>query len=517
LHLAEIVQTSTAVADASGRKQKIERIAACLQEASPGEVPCVVAWLSGVLPQGRIGVGPALIRDAMPTEGAPEASLTVARVDAQLTELADAHGAGSAAHRRDLLADLLAQATVAEQRFLAALLFGELRQGAQEGVMLEAIAQAAGVPAAAVRRAAAVSGDPALVAARLFEGGDSALRAFGLQLFQPLKPMLAQTAETVADAIERLGESAFEYKLDGTRIQVHRKNDEVRVYTRRLHDVTASVPEIVEAVLALSAGRLVLDGEAIALRADGTPLPFQETMGRFGTRTDVAAARGAIPLQCFFFDCLYNDDQSLVDVPAAERWDVLASVVPDAHRVPRIVTGDPARAEAFLREARETGHEGIMAKSLNAPWEAGARGRAWLKIKPANTLDLVVLAAEWGHGRRSGWLSNLHLGARDGSGGFVMLGKTFKGLTDVMLEWQTRELLALMTRRDRHVVHVRPELVVEIAFNEVQASSRYPGGLALRFARVKGYRPDKSVDEADGIDAVRAIHARTHPPGVHSD
>ena len=512
MQLERMVETSIAIGEVSGRRQKIERLAALLHEADSTEVPRVVSWLSGLLLQGRIGVGPALIQSAVPAAGAAKATLTIGIVDERFTAIAAVRGAGSTAKRRDLLADLFERATTAEQRFLAALLFGELRQGAQEGIMLEAIAVAAGVPVAEVRRAAAVSGDAAQVASQLFERGRDALSGFDLQLFQPLKPMLAQTAETPSEALNRLGEAAFEYKLDGTRIQVHRRGEDVRVYTRRLHDVTASVPEIVDVVLSLAADPVVLDGEAIALRVDGTPLPFQETMGRFGTRTDVKAARDALPLRCFFFDCLFAEGRSLVDAPASERWAVLEASVPERHRVPRIVTADSDAAERFLTRARDAGHEGIMAKALGAPWDAGARGRTWLKIKPANTLDLVVLAAEWGHGRRSGWLSNLHLGARDGRGGFVMLGKTFKGLTDATLEWQTAALLERVTRREAHVVHVRPELVVEIAFNEVQSSSRYPGGVALRFARVKGYRPDKSVAEADTIDAVRAIHARTHPP-----
>lgn len=509
--LEEIVNASRAIGQMAGRKQKIDRLASLLRAGTDSEVPLVVAWLSGLLPQGRIGVGPALIQSAMPESGASQPTLAVLFVNDRLSEIASVSGAGSTARRRELLEDLFARATADEQRFLASLLFGELRQGAQEGIMLEAIATAAGVPATQVRRAAAVTGDAAQVASQLFQHGREALSRFSLQLFQPLKPMLAQTAETTAEAIDRLGEAAFEYKLDGTRIQVHRKGKEVRVYTRRLHDATASVPEIVDAVLSLPSEELVLDGEAIALRDDGTPLPFQETMARFGTRTDVASARETLPLRCFFFDCLYADGRVLVDAPAHERWSALEAAVPAGHRVPRIVTGDAHVAERFLTEARDAGHEGIMAKALDAPWDAGARGRTWLKIKPANTLDLVVLAAEWGHGRRSGWLSNLHLGARDGRGGYVMLGKTFKGLTDALLEWQTTALLERATRRDRHVVHVRPELVVEIAFNEVQASTRYPGGVALRFARVKGYRPDKTPNEADTIEAVRAIHARTHP------
>jgi DNA ligase-1 len=317
--------------------------------------------------------------------------------------------------------------------------------------------------------------------------------------------MLAQTAEDVGGAIERLGEAGFEYKLDGARIQVHRQGDDVRIFTRNLNDVTESLPEVVACVRALPSRELILDGEAIALRADGRPLPFQTTMARFGRTKDVEQLRQSLPLSCFFFDVLRADGETTIDLPAAERFRALEELIPASMRVRRTITSDPAAAAEFLRDARSIGHEGVIAKALDARYDAGARGSAWLKIKPVHTLDLVVLAAEWGHGRRHGWLSNLHLGAR-GPDGFVMLGKTFKGLTDRTLEWQTRELLARETSRSAHVVHVRPELVVEIAFNDLQKSSRYPGGLALRFARVRAYRTDKSAAQADTIDTVRAIY-----------
>ncbi|MDL1862292.1 ATP-dependent DNA ligase, partial [Betaproteobacteria bacterium PRO7] len=394
------------------------------------------------------------------------------------------------------------------QDFLVRLLVGELRQGALEGVMIEAIAAAAGVALAAVRRAAMFAGDLGAVARAALTEGAAGLARFAIELQRPVQPMLAQPAEDIADALARLGTAALEWKLDGARVQVHKAGDDVRVFTRNLNEVTAAVPEIVEAVRAAPARELILDGEAIALAAGGAPQPFQVTMRRFGRKLDVDALRAELPLAAFFFDVLRRDGDSLVERPARERFAALAEALPSALVVPRLVTSDASAAQAFYAEALARGHEGVMAKALDAPYEAGSRGAAWLKVKRAHTLDLVVLAAEWGHGRRRGWLSNLHLGARDpAANSFVMLGKTFKGLTDELLEWQTRELLAREIGRDDYTVYVRPELVVEIAFNDLQASPQYPGGLALRFARVKGYRPDKRADEADTIDAVRAIYA----------
>jgi DNA ligase-1 len=322
---------------------------------------------------------------------------------------------------------------------------------------------------------------------------------------QPVLPMLAQPAQDVADALAQLGSALFEWKLDGARIQVHKSGGEVRVFTRNLNDVTSRVPEVVQALEGAPAS-LILDGEAIALRPDGRPHPFQVTMSRFGRKTDDAAQRRALPLSVFFFDCLLRDGEPIVDRGAGERHDILRQILPSSIVTPSLITAERQQAEAFYEDARKRGHEGLMAKALGAPYESGRRGAGWLKLKSAHTLDLVVIGVEWGSGRRKGWLSNLHLGARDPrSGGFVMLGKTFKGLTDATLEWQTRELLARETHRDEWAVHVRPELVVEIAFNDVQASSQYPGGMALRFARVKGYRPDKRAAEADTIDTVRRI------------
>ena len=402
---------------------------------------------------------------------------------------------------------LFARATEPEQAFLTRLLHGELRQGAQEGVMVEAVARAADVPAADVRRALMLAGELGAVAAAALTDGADGLARFGLEVLRPLKPMLAQSAETPEEALARVGPAVVEWKLDGARLQVHRLGGEVRAFTRNLADVTDRVPEVVQAVLALPVEAVVLDGEAIALRSDGRPAPFQVTMSRFGSSREVDRARNEVPLSPVFFDCLHVDGDDLLDRSLAERRAALVGFVPDGMRPAAVETDDPGEAARFLDAALAHGHEGVMVKALAAPYEAGRRGAGWLKVKPVHTLDLVVLAAEWGHGRRQGWLSNLHLGARDpGTGGFVMLGKTFKGMTDTMLAWQTQRLLELETRREGHIVHVRPELVVEVAFDGVQASSRYPGGLALRFARVKGYRPDKAPAEADTIDAVRAIH-----------
>jgi DNA ligase-1 len=503
--LDTIARSWRAIAEAAGRNDKVDRLAACLQAVPPSDLPIVVAWLSGELRQGRIGVGATAIREAFRQPPADVASLPARDVDAAFDRIADTRGRGSAGRRQALLDDLFARATADEQAFLGRLIFGELRQGALDGLMAEAVARAAGVAPGAVRRSLMLAGDAGAVARAALEWGLDGLAGFGLRVLRPIKPMLAQPAESVAEAISRFGMTVFETKLDGARIQVHKKEDRILVFTRNLNDVTASVPEAVEAVRAMPARELVLDGETIALRPDGGPLPFQATMKRFGRKVDVERARTTVPLSCFFFDCLHADGETLLDRPARERLRSLDRVVPPQHRVERRLTADAGEAGAFLRAVLDAGHEGLMAKDPESTYDAGARGGSWLKVKPAHTLDLVVLAAEWGSGRRRGWLSNLHLGARDPvSGGFVMLGKTFKGLTDETLEWQTRELLARERTREGRIVHVRPELVVEIAFNDVQASPRYPGGLALRFARVKRYRADKRPDDADTMEAVRA-------------
>lgn len=508
MNLIELVETSRAVAATRSRKDKIERLAACILRLAPDERATGVAWLSGELPQGRVGVGWAMLSEAR-AQAVPEGpSLSVAETDRAIDEIAQAGGRSGA--RRRALGALLARATESEREFLIPLLGGELRQGALEGIVVEAVAAAANLPAGDVRRAFMLAGSLGVVAQAALAEGQAGLARFALTPLHPVLPMLAQPAEDLGEALDSLGDAALEYKIDGARVQAHRAGGIVRVFSRGLHDVTAAVPEIVEAVSALPGGDLILDGEAIAIAGD-RPLPFQTTMRRFGRKLDVDALRAELPLDVFFFDVLHADGQTLIDRPGRERVDVLEALVPAARRMPRRVTSDPREAEDFFREAIARGHEGIMAKSLAASYEAGSRGAAWLKLKPAHTLDLVVLAAEWGSGRRRGWLSNLHLGARatDGSGGFVMLGKTFKGMTDEILRWQTEQLLAREIGREAHVVHVRPELVVEIAFNDVQASPQYPGGVALRFARVKRYRPDKSAQEADTIDAVRAIHLRS--------
>ncbi|MHC4448003.1 MAG: ATP-dependent DNA ligase [Planctomycetota bacterium] len=505
--LKEIVDTSAALRKTRSRRQKSERLATCLRRLESRETISGVAYLCGVLPSGRIGVGPARIRQACRQPAAESATLTLLDVHCGLDHVAQISGAGSSHERERQLGQLFGRATAAEQDFLARLLLGELRQGASEGLVAEAIAEATSLSTAEVRRAIMFSGnDLGAVAAAALADGRQGLARFTIELFRPVLPMLAQPADDFAGVFERLSEAGLEFKLDGARIQVHKGGDEVRVFTRRLNDVTEAVPEIVDVARALPTREVILDGEALALRPEGQPHPFQITMKRFGRRLDVAEVRRQLPLSCFFFDCLYLDGESLVDRPGRQRMQAMEPLVLRDLAVPRVVTADPARAEQFWNEALRQGHEGLMAKSLEATYEAGGRGYSWLKLKPAHTLDLVVLAAEWGSGRRRGWLSNLHLGARDPlAGGFVMLGKTFKGLTDKLLAWQTKRLLELELSRDAYTVYVRPQLVVEIAFSGVQASPHYPGGLALRFARVKRYRPDKRAEDADTIDAVGAI------------
>ncbi len=514
MRLADLVQTSRRVAETSGRLAKIELLAALLQRATPEEIETAIAFLSGAPRQRRIGVGYTALAGARPAHAADAPTLELAQVDATLERVAHATGKGSARAKAESLRDLFAHATREEQDFLFRLLIGELRQGALEGLMTEAAARAAGLEPDRVRRAAMVAGDlPSIARAALVEGA-AGLARFQVELFRPIQPMLAQSADDVVDALSLLGEAALEYKLDGARIQVHKGGDDVRVFSRQLNDVTVAVPEVVAAARRLPVREVILDGEAIALRPTGAPLPFQVTMRRFGRKLDAERLTAELPLAAFFFDVLYADGSPLLDAPYRQRFATLAAAVPAAERVPRMVTADPREAAQFFERALAAGHEGLMAKALGAPYEAGARGGAWLKVKPVQTLDLVVLAAEWGHGRRRGWLSNLHLGARDpDAGGFVMLGKTFKGMTDEILAWQTTKLLELETRRDEHTVYVRPELVVEVAFNDIQASPQYPGGLALRFARVKRYRPDKGPDLADTIGTVRDLHRRAGGEG----
>ncbi|HZO20486.1 MAG TPA: ATP-dependent DNA ligase [Gemmatimonadaceae bacterium] len=509
MKLAALVHTSNVVAAASGRLEKTSRLAAFLKELTAEEVAIAVGFFIGWPRQGKIGVGWATVADASASEPAMTPSLELLDVDRVFDALQAAKGKGSTAERQRLLRELFTRATSDEQRFLSALLIGEVRQGALEGVMLEAVAKAADVPAARLRRAVMLAGDLGAVAQAVCSGGEAALTAlagYRIELFRPVQPMLADSANDVAEALGVSGDATLEWKLDGARIQVHRARDRVAVYTRNLNDVTSRVPEVVEAVRGFAARELILDGEVIAIAGSGRPLSFQDTMQRFGRKLNVETLRGQLPLTPFFFDVLLHDGEEVLDRPLSSRLELLEAIVPAAYRVPRLVGASVEDATRFQADTLERGHEGVMVKSLAAPYAAGRRGSAWIKVKTAKTLDLVVLAVEWGSGRRHGWLSNLHLGARDpATGAFVMLGKTFKGMTDELLAWQTKELLARETHREGHVVYVRPELVVEIAFNEVQRSTQYPGGVALRFARVKGYRPDKSASEADTIEAVRAF------------
>jgi DNA ligase-1 len=503
--LADAVRASARVAGTASRLAKVRELAEFLRLLEPEEIGIAIAWLSGDTREGKLSVGHAVLQAAA---GKPAAAprLSLREVDAVFSQIKSARGKGAATRRAELLTRLLGEATAEEQDFLVRLIIGELRQGALEGVMLEAVAVAAQLPPAELRRAATFAGGIAAVAQAALTGGETALQAFAVRLMQPVLPMLAQPAEDVASALAALDEALLEWKLDGARVQVHKSGGDVRVFTRNLNDVTAAVPEVGIALKSAKAQSLILDGEAIALRPDGRPHPFQMTMRRFGRKLDVEVSQRELPLSVFFFDCLMRDGEALVDRGALVRHDVLRDVLPES-ATPSLVTNELAKAQAFYADALAHGHEGIVAKALDAPYEAGRRGASWLKIKRARTLDLVVIAAEWGHGRRRGWLSNLHLGARDPqSGGFVMLGKTFKGLTDELLAWQTRELLARETARDEHTVRVRPELVVEIAFNDIQESPHYPAGLALRFARVKGYRPDKTAAQADTVHTVRGIH-----------
>jgi ATP-dependent DNA ligase I len=524
--LDNVVRTSAAVAALPGRLAKTELIADLLREVPASEIAVAVSFLSGDLTQRQIGVGYAVLTDLLggyepgsppgagpgPPAGTAELSLT--DTDQVLGQIGALGGQGSQAARRRLLAGLLRRATEDERQFLTQLLAGGLRQGALDGVMTDAIAAAAGVPAAGVRRAYQLSGSLAAAASAALAGDDAAgaLRAVTLQVGRPVRPMLAASAATVAAAMERIGAAAVDWKIDGIRVQLHRQGGQVRVFTRTLDDITDRVPEIAAAGLSLSAESVVADGEAVALRPDGRPYPFQVTSARAASQA-AGGQSGKVPLSLFLFDVLYADGTDLLERAAGERFGRLTAIAPAGLIVPRLITSDPAEAEQFFAAAIEHGHEGVVIKSVQAPYGTGRRGSEWIKVKPRHTLDLIVLGAEWGHGRRQGWLSNLHLGARDPvTGGTVMLGKTFKGLTDQVLTWQTERLLELAQSAPAHtgkaargVVLVRPELVVEIAFDGVQASTRYPGGVTLRFARVLRYRPDKTASEADTIDAVRAL------------
>jgi DNA ligase 1 len=502
--LATVVDTSRRVADTSKRLEKIALIAALLRELRPQEIEIVVQFLAGQIRQGRIGAGYAALRDAR-NSPASSPTLDVLDVDRTLESISKAGGSGSQNQRFELLQGMFARATEPEQQFLSGLLMGELRQGALEGIMVEAVAKASGISSDRVRRAAMMAGDIARVAHAALEQGETGLEQYDVQLFRPIQPMLAQSADNIPEALASIGEAALEYKMDGARVQVHKSGDEVAVYSRGLKDVTLAIPEVVELVRALPAQDLILDGEVISLLPDARPQPFQITMRRFGRKLDVERLRQELPMTPFWFDLLYLNGSPLLDETQTRRFAALSELAPSS-LIPHMVTGDASAGDEFLERALAQGHEGIMAKSIDAKYAAGARGQSWVKVKRARTLDLVILAAEWGHGRRKGWLSNLHLGARDTSkGGFAMLGKTFKGLTDDMLQWQTQELLKLEIGRDSYTVHVEPKLVVEIAFNEIQVSPRYASGLALRFARVKRYRTDKTAAESDTFETVQRL------------
>ena len=502
--LAEVVETSRRVAETPRRLEKVEALAQLLGRLHGDEIGIAVAFLSGQIRQGKIGAGYAAVRAAVGSPAA-NASLDLTEADRIFQQISTASGGGSQRRRLELLQDLFACAREAEQRFLIALLAGELRQGALEAVMVDAIAKASGISGEQVRRAVMLAGNAAAVARAALEQGESGLKQYDIQLFRPIQPMLAQSAEDIGEALGDLGQAALEFKMDGARVQAHKSGSEVVIYSRALNDVTAAVPEVVEVVRALPARELILDGEVLSLQPDARPQPFQITMRRFGRKLDVDRMRAELPMTPFWFDLLYLNGGSLLDEPQRRRFDALAGLT-SGFLMPHLVTSDVGRAQEFLEEALERGHEGVMAKATDALYAAGSRGQSWIKVKRPRTLDLVILAAEWGHGRRHGWLSNLHLGARDTEkGGFAMLGKTFKGLTDAMLEWQTEELLKLEIGRDNYTVFVEPKLVAEIVFNEIQVSPRYPSGLALRFARMKRYRTDKTAAEADTFETVQKL------------
>lgn len=525
---AEVVGTSTEVSSTRSRSRKIAALADLLGRMEADELPVAIALLTGEPRQGKIGIGWRTVSQ-LEVPAAAEASLLIMDVDRALDELAHISGPGSQSRRAAALDDLFGRATEDEQWFLSRLLVGELRQGALTGIVTDAVARSADVPQAAVRKAAMLAGDLPKVGVIAHRDGEAGLRAVRMKVLQPVQPMLAQTAETPAQALDLAGgEASVEWKLDGVRVQVHRQGHDVRIFTRNLNDVTDQLPELVETVRSLPAERLVLDGEAAWWGVDGVPGMFQDLMSRFtrdrsagdvGSVEDAGAMdtesaleagkAGALPLQARFFDVLHVDGMDLFDLPLRDRLTLLEKAVGEL-RIPGCITADPDTAAGVLDEALAQGHEGIMVKAIDSPYEAGRRGGVWRKVKPVHTLDLVVLAAEWGTGRRRGWLSNLHLGARNpdqsaGSEPYVMVGKTFKGLTDELLTWQTEQFQQLATESDDHVVHIRRELVVEIALDGVQVSTRYPGGVALRFARVRQYRPDKSPAEADTIDTVRAL------------
>lgn len=493
----DVVRASEQVSATRARSAKVATLVVLLRALEPAEIPIVVGFLSGAPRQGRIGVGYAMLHGTE-AAGAPTSRLTIADVDRTIERIEAASGAGSQIRRRELLGELFTRATEPEAQFLRRLLTGGLRQGALAGVMADAVAKAAGVPTTVARRALMLSGDLPATARIAMTEGEAGLRAVGLELFRPILPMLASTAAAPADAVAAFGQASVEWKLDGIRIQIHRRGDAIRIYTRNLNDITDRLPGIVDAIQRLPVEQVMLDGEALWMGPDG-PAPFQETVSLIDSD---APPQGVVT---FLFDLLHLDGEGLLDRPLLERAARLREIAP-ALEIPRVFTDDPAEAEATLVAALDAGHEGVVVKDAESVYAAGRRGQAWRKVKPVRTFELVVLGAEWGHGRRRGWLSNLHLGARDPeSGQFVMVGKTFKGLTDELLQWQTGALLARESGRQGIAVFARPELVVEIAIDGVQSSTRYPGGVALRFARVKRYRPDKDPVEADTIGELQAL------------
>jgi DNA ligase 1 len=495
--LADVVTASQEVAATSSRSKKVAILAELLGRLETNEVALAVGFLAGVPRQGRVGVGYATIYGVDPPPAAA-ASLTIHELDRAITEVRDMTGSGSAARRKQILGELLGRATQQEADFVKRLFTGELRQGALAGLMVDAVAKASGVSGGIVRRALMLSGDLTRTADIAITKGEEGLREVGFEIFRPILPMLASTAASVSDAVESFERSSVEWKLDGIRIQIHCRGDTIRIYTRNLNELTHALPGIVDAVRRLTVTQAVFDGEALWMGEHG-PAAFQDTVSQLDS---VAAPEGIVT---FLFDLLHLEGDDLLDTPLEARAAQLEAVAPHL-RIPSVVTSDPETARRMLDDALRAGHEGIVVKDAASLYNAGRRGKAWRKVKPVRTYDFVVLGAEWGHGRRRGWLSNLHLGARDPStGGFLMVGKCFKGLTDALLEWQTKELLARETGRRGIAVHVHPELVVEIALDGVQASTRYPGGVALRFARVKRYRPDKSAQEADTIDDLRAL------------
>ncbi|MEO6317865.1 MAG: ATP-dependent DNA ligase [Acidimicrobiales bacterium] len=502
--LAILVATSEVVGATRSRKAKVAALAELLRSLSAEEVEPAVGFLVGVPRQGRIGVGWRTVHgiEVEPTE---KPWVEVLELDARLSELATTAGSGSVGVRNALLAELFRRSTEAEVDFVRRLLTGELRQGALAGVMTDAVATAAEVPIEVVRRAAMLSGDLGRTATLALNEGVAAIEAVRLAVLHPIQPMLAASAADVAEALGHTGEASVEWKLDGARVQVHRAGEEVRIYTRNLNDITDRLPGVVAVAKSLPASSFVVDGEVLGIGEDAMPQAFQDTMSAFGRDGSSGAGAGLVVT---FFDVLHVDGVDVIDEPLSRRHERLDALV-GGLAVTRVRTADPVEAQAALEASLASGHEGVMVKAVGSTYDAGRRGGSWRKVKPVLTLDLVVLAAEWGHGRRQGWLSNLHLGARDPAGGFVMVGKTFKGMTDELLGWQTTALVEREVSRDGIVVHVRPELVVEIGLDGVQTSTRYPGGVALRFARVKGYRPDKDPGDADLIDTVRALR-----PGV---